>query len=314
MKRFVIEYPDARLNRPIRQFARTFKYQKVFFDLLELVLKEEKIPYRKVLFKGKPDNVIKSFGKNEIYLAYHKRQINKRNAWTIKEAYTVNELYFDRNGYSGWAEIANNRELFEKSQQEDLQKATKFLERYVKTYRQEKLTKYKQPSTKISLPEEFILVAMQVPNDTVTALADIPTYALANMVAQSYKGVVPVVVKPHPLDGRFSNKIITSNNAIVVKSDIDDMIPRASAVYTVNSGVGFESLLYGTPVYTSGHSDYHWATTRIRNRQDIDNTKGISISRDVIVKFLYFYIHKYLITYNSKEMIRNKILEISKNV
>ena len=45
-----------------------------------------------------------------------------------------------------------------------------------------------------------------------------------------------------------------------VNANVHDLISRARGVFTINSGVGFESLIHGKPVVTFGNCDYRWAT------------------------------------------------------
>jgi capsule polysaccharide export protein KpsC/LpsZ len=232
--------------------------------------------------------------------------------YTIKEVYTLHEMYLDKTGYSGWAEMANNEELFKESQRVELDEAKRFLSGYVKKYEENGSTKYKQSSEISKTPLKFVLVLMQVSNDTVSKLADISSYNLAKMVSDGYSGSdFSVVIKPHPRDVRFKPNMVNNKDAIIVNDSIYSLIPKSSAVYTVNSGAGFESLLYRKPVFTSGHNDYHWVTTRVRNRDDIEKTKSqFDIDKDSIVKFLYYFLNEYVITYDNKEQIRRKIMKI----
>lgn len=310
-KSFVIEYP-LRLDNKNSAFKLNFGYQKKFYDNLFEVLEEEGILYRKIDLLRHIDK-FKSFGKDEIYLAYHRNRINKPNMYTIKEGYTLHEMYFDKMGYSGWAEIANDKNLFDDSQKVDLDDAKEFMNAYIKRYKKESLTKYVQPNKILNIPDKFVFVALQVSTDTVSELADIQSYDLAKAVSEVYSNTsYKVVVKPHPRDLEFRDRKI--NGAMITKGSISYLIPSASAVYTVNSGVGFEALLYGKPVFTSGHSDYHWATTRVRNFDDIKSTVGMfNVNNEKVVKFLYYYLNDYVISYDDKNRIKEKIYDTIAN-
>jgi hypothetical protein len=49
-------------------------------------------------------------------------------------------------------------------------------------------------------------------------------------------------------------------NVFVSDANVNDLIVHASAVYTINSGVGFESLLHLKPVITFGRVEYDCVT------------------------------------------------------
>jgi capsule polysaccharide export protein KpsC/LpsZ len=307
---FVIEYPEDRLFAKKGLFINNFKYQKIFYDNLLSVLKDLGLNYTKIKRTSRKTIKQHEVIPNRIHLAYHKYQ-NIKNVYSIKEAYTLHEMYFDKTGYSGWAEIANNKKLFEESQQVDLEEAKIFLESYFEKYHYNKLTKYYQSDTEIKISNPYVLVLLQIPNDTVSDLSDILTYDLANIVADVYNDSdFSVVIKPHPHDKIFNSSLMNNSNFIISNDSLDSLIMKSSAVYTVNSGAGFEALLYGKPVFTSGHSDYHWVTTRVKNIADIEKTKGMFYTNDKIVKFLYFYLNKYVINYNDKKAIKIKIKEI----
>jgi len=312
-KSFVVEYP-VRLDNMNSVFKRNFYYQRIFYQNLFEIMKEENIPYRKVILKAHT-NLLKEYDTaTEIYLAYHKNSIKRNNAYSIKEAYTLEEMYFDKHGYSGWSEMANNKNLFDETQNVNLDNAKKFVNEFFEIYKKNKLTKYEQSNLKTKLPSKFVLVALQVDNDTVNQLAYIQTYDLARFVLNAYKNSeYSVLIKPHPRDSKFNISKVGCNNNNVVRDSLDCLLPKASAVYTVNSGVGFESLLYGKKVFTAGHNDYHWVTTKVKTFNDIkSNIDAFDVDNDKILKFLYYYLNEYVVKYNDKDKIRNKIIKALK--
>jgi capsule polysaccharide modification protein KpsS len=56
-------------------------------------------------------------------------------------------------------------------------------------------------------------------------------------------------------------KIIAQYNNVMYVTDhsINDLIPKASAVYVINSGVGQEAMLHDKPVVSFGRSEYQGA-------------------------------------------------------
>ena len=70
-----------------------------------------------------------------------------------------------------------------------------------------------------------------------------------------------MVIKRHPNCkagemAAFIRNLVDGNIATETTSSIHDIIPGAQAVVTLNSGVGFESLLYEKPVVCLGRADY----------------------------------------------------------
>ena len=157
-------------------------------------------------------------------------------------------------------------------------------------------------------------MALQVDTDTVNQLAYIQTYDLARFVLNAYKNSeYSVLIKPHPRDSKFNISKVGCNNNNVVRDSLYYLLPKASAVYTVNSGVGFESLLYGKKVFAAGHNDYHWVTTKVKTFNDIKSNIGaFDVDNDKILKFLYYYLNEYVVNYNNKDKIRNKIIKALK--
>jgi hypothetical protein len=78
-----------------------------------------------------------------------------------------------------------------------------------------------------------------------------------------------------------------------VDGNIHDLVSRSSAVFTINSGVGFESLFHDKPVITFGDSDYARVTYRA-TAERLDDARRYAIEytdaqRDRARQFLYHY-------------------------
>jgi capsule polysaccharide export protein KpsC/LpsZ len=79
-----------------------------------------------------------------------------------------------------------------------------------------------------------------------------------------------------------------------------------AAVYTINSGVGFEALFYLKPVFTFGAVDYQSATFNIKNIGDIGDNFFPELSDEkqlYIKKFISFYMRSKSININSRSNI-----------
>lgn len=126
-----------------------------------------------------------------------------------------------------------------------------------------------------SLPDDYIFVPIQTPRDYVQVHhAPIPVLSFVRLIAEWANGCQQnVVFKLHP--GLFptvdrDNEIINavheyaerSRYAFCRQANVHDLIANAKGVFTINSGVGFESLIHGKPVVTFGACDYQWVTFR----------------------------------------------------
>ena len=77
-------------------------------------------------------------------------------------------------------------------------------------------------------------------------------------------------------------------------------------MYTINSGVGFESLFHLKPVITFGEVDYQSATFNIKDFKDLENNLIPVLSEEkieYIKQFLSYYMRKKNININSKKNI-----------
>ncbi|MDB5036152.1 MAG: hypothetical protein JWQ98_3393 [Chlorobi bacterium] len=118
-------------------------------------------------------------------------------------------------------------------------------------------------------PEGYVFVPVQRPNDYVSVHHSgigVPDFirmisAWGNSVGRN------IVFKLHP-DNRFDPEVIAVarecasqyERVHLMDGNIHDLVANAAGIFTINSGVGFESLIHGRPVATFGNCDYRWAT------------------------------------------------------
>lgn len=120
-----------------------------------------------------------------------------------------------------------------------------------------------------ALPARFVLLPMQVRRDSQLALhSPLLGNDLARFIACARDAVATVdpalklVVKLHPLEMvpvQCRNLALRRRFADVVflwSTPIRELLPRAEAVLTINSTVGFEAFLYDRPVVTLGENFY----------------------------------------------------------
>lgn len=232
---------------------------------------------------------------NTIYLAHHTYG-REKNIWHIKKGYVPGYMYWDRDGYSGWSEaVSRYSELIHYN--------TDDTEKIIKEYIKSNSSKIKQPEVATVPDHPYVLVLGQRPHDTVSAHSYIDTIDLSRLVNQAYKGTgIEVYTKPHPmsLKTRFMGKTIDGS--------MHKLIAGAKAIYTVNSGSGFESLFHYKKVYTSGKCDYSPVTTVIKNLEDIKATMNYpSPNQYSILHYLTYCFTEHFVNCYDDNSIKRKL-------
>ncbi|NIO38933.1 MAG: hypothetical protein GTO41_01280, partial [Burkholderiales bacterium] len=77
-------------------------------------------------------------------------------------------------------------------------------------------------------------------------------------------------------------------NVHIASGNVHHVLAGANQVVTVNSGAGFEALLYCKPVTLFGRSDYWQAARTWRNGRDVFEEAARTPRH--IKKFLYWYL------------------------
>jgi len=195
---------------------------------------------------------------NVIFFGKHTKT-QAPNYWNIKKAYLPHYVYFDRMGYSGWAELAERRDLFEEAVTTNDTAATEFFDRLHGETIGANASKFEQPNTFFSMPKgRFVFMPLQLSYDSVIALSRIDFvtyYELVRNWAASRQ--LNLVVKPHPSAAKnpitanvcqATQKVLrdaeTHSHVYVTSASIHQIIPRSEAVFCINSGVGFEALIH----------------------------------------------------------------------
>jgi hypothetical protein len=139
------------------------------------------------------------------------------------------------------------------------------------------VSKLPQPgrTESISVPDDYIFVPLQTPRDYVQQHhAPFSVLSFVHLLAQwANESRQKLVFKLHPglyCTSECDNEIIEAVNQYAATSEyiycldynVHDLIVSSRGVFTINSGVGFESLIHGKPVVTFGNCDYKWVTFR----------------------------------------------------
>ena len=141
---------------------------------------------------------------------------------------------------------------------------------------------------------------------------------MLNLVVEAYEHTdMTVLVKRHPKcrSRKIAQQIrkLTEgyNNVSEVSGSIHSYLEATKAVYTVNSGVGSEAIIYDLPIFTFGKSDYSAITKMISERpSDLSELRDLSFkpSTENLRKFYYFYRTKYQI--EGEQLQRQRVAEI----
>ena len=82
-------------------------------------------------------------------------------------------------------------------------------------------------------------------------------------------------MKPHPKEkSRYFMQKLESladiyESLTISNQPIEALLPASSFIVTANSGVGFEALLYETPIITTAHSEYQPASLYAKNIEEL---------------------------------------------
>ena len=135
-------------------------------------------------------------------------------------------------------------------------------------------SKFDQPKTGHGahlLPDTpFMFLPCQLPHDeTLLFHSPVSMEAMMRVVCDmAYENSLPLVIKGHPVNPGSMEPLIRVAREYLAKVcpkkwlywvedvSIHTILERAAVTITVNSGVGFESILHGVPVITFGKADY----------------------------------------------------------
>lgn len=287
----------------------------IYYNNIERVLKEWKLPYKirtisqEVRRLDRFESGISQYNHKGIILGYHNVNVNASpNIWCLKRGYLPLYMNFDRFGYSGWSEMAKSQSLFDLTQKMDQDEAAEYVDTFLKNYLQSNVYwKHKSIASNFknlnsikpfNHNKPYLFVGCQLPNDMVSRLSRIKTYELALLVAKELSSKIDIIIKLHPKDnnGDEIKHLEKIPNVQFSDASIHELIPNSEGVITVNSGVGFEALLYRKHVFTAGEVDYHWVTNTLDNIESIkDIISKIKTQPDTnaINKFLFYMMTKH---------------------
>lgn len=238
-------------------------------------------------------------------ISYHTfNDINNPNWLHVQESTLANHCSIDTKGFAGYSKIANDFSHIEE--------CTKSIENSVldenfnslhQEYVVNNVSKYHQKEKAFLCEDEYVFVALQVLTDLVADIAYFDGITMLKTIAQYYKNTATkVVVKRHPYCNSLSMQLLiegllNEGDIIVSDASIHSIVENAKAVFVVNSGVGFESLMHLKPVIVCGQCDYAYAVSnQVRSPQELLQylQKGeFLVDEQRVKKLLYYYANVY---------------------
>ncbi|XQC06331.1 hypothetical protein ACOAJ8_04475 [Arcobacter cryaerophilus gv. pseudocryaerophilus] len=208
--------------------------------------------------------------------------------------------------------MCNDEKEIEKIKQIDIKQAEKDFLHYKAKYIDKNISKYKQADIDdVLFPKEFVFIPLQVFTDSVMKMSYFePMEWFKKIVEFLSQKNISIVIKRHPRCYLKEveielEKLKNQKNITIYSGSIHQVISKSSAVYTINSGGGFEALFHLKPVVTFGEVDYQSATFNIKDFKDIEANPIPVLSEEKIVyikQFLSYYMREKNININSKKV------------
>lgn len=207
--------------------------------------------------------------KGELIFSYHSYG-QEKNVWHIKEAAITPLFSIDSAGYLGWSSIVNEFEHYlEDINCLSLEEAKAIILSYRNFFCSTKLSKYHQIKCDVDLPQDYVFFPLQVLDDSAVTFSTLCLIDMITKAAELAKEKkILLFIKRHPFCNSqimsiFLSDLVSENPfGRVVDLNIHSLIQNARSLITATSGVGFEALIWGIPVYSSGVSEWHTATKK----------------------------------------------------
>ena len=170
----------------------------------------------------------------------------------------------------------------------------------------------------------FIFLPLQIPHDqSIRYFSPIEEIDVVKaVVAWARSRNVAVVMKPHPANReamRQFQKFVDDTHVFWSEANINDLIRHSMAVYTINSGVGFEALFHVKPVVTFGRVEYdcvtfHATTDNLDAAWRYCRACEPSSLEDRYRRFVNWFLDDYAIDMSRPEHAAARLAEIARAV
>lgn len=251
-------------------------------------------------------------------VSYHTNATYNPMHLHIQEVPLAGRCSMDHQGFAGYSSLATNHKQIESASigisREALAKTEEHLH---EAYVTNNVSKYSQTQDRITFDDDYVFVALQIPTDTVAALAYINGVDLIQTVAEHFANTsTKVRVKRHPYCNSMTVQRtlaeLSKNGKIDVSdASVHDLISGARAVFTVNSGVGLEALLHGRPVVVTGECDYSYAVVAnprsVSELREFLNNNEFKFDSLRTQKLLHYYVNSYSMAAHDAAAINAKL-------
>lgn len=183
---------------------------------------------------------------------------------------------------------------------------------------------YNAQGIKTDTSRPYIFFPLQVPTDqSILYFSDVSEEdAVAALIAWAGARDIAVVLKPHPANIKSMlpfERYADGVSVLLSNASVHDLTRHATAVYTINSGVGFEALLQAKPVVTFGRVEYDcvtfnatldnldqaWAFASNTSKAELENRYR---------RFVDWFLGSYAIDMSQPETLDNRFKDIAEAI
>lgn len=311
---FIVETPNFLING---EHNSNHNFPKMLIS--KLLLLDKNIQTKIVYINEKNCKEPRVINKNEILFSYHSLGNNIKNIIRYKDSYLYNSILLSAEGYSGWNKLLlEDDECLKGVSKTDIDQFYQSLyDRHVKN----NFSKYTQAEdVNYQFPEKFVFFPLQTLNDTVMEHSYFkPIELIKKIINILDKSHIPLVIKIHPRCQNVALKKLLleyerKSKVFIYSGSIHLAISKATTIYTINSGVGFEALLHLKPVITFGKSDYMHMTKNIADLQKIKKMplyQLTEIKKSLIKRQLFSFLKQttiFLENENEIDLLINRLL------
>lgn len=167
----------------------------------------------------------------------------------------------------------------------------------------------------------YIFFPLQIPDDQsiryFSAVSELDVVEAVIAWARAHQ--IAVVLKPHPANLKSMlpfEKMADGEHVFISNAHVYDLIKCARAVYTINSGVGFEALLHVKPVVTFGRVEYDCVTFNA-SLDNLDAAWKYALEADVeemeprYSKFVDWFLSDYAVDMSRPDVANARMEELA---
>lgn len=295
--------------------------QRSFVGNLVLAIKQ----YKNVSLKIRNKNGIAAFNSetlrgNEFLFSYHIDTLGNSNVWTYKETAVIGKYSLEKSGYSGWSDISRNfDDYIAVINKLDLSYVLGIIEKQRKYFESTGLSKYAQSKRNEEIyPDKFVFYPMQRRADPVAQHSFIDAIDVlfeAARLAEETRTFLYVKLHPHsntPAERVALLQLIATNKYIrKTEGDIHQLNSLAHSVIACNSGASFEALVFGTPVFCFGKSEWFEATHKLMQIEDIRKAFNDEIPERTLfqTKLIGYLLAEYWVDYDDFNAVSDRVRE-----